>query len=276
MRKILAGDSSGVGCSAAYLDSEGKYTFAEMKSGRTHSEEYMELTDEVLRRAGSKLAEIDAFVVVHGPGSYTGTRIAVSTCKTFAYVGKKPCFAVDALQTMAYPYTAVKEAMCVSLIDARNDRAYAAAYAGDETLLAPRAEELTLFFSSLCALLRERRRPSVLLFLSPEAFPRAEELWTACAASLPEELRRASFLCRKPTALDAGRYALEHWDEQAYREACGKACPRLNPEELDTYIERLQLRRDNGFHSAMELDVLYLGVSQAERLREEKKARTAE
>src|SRR5690606_41700056 len=48
---------------------------------RRHSEMLLEITRDILDRAGIELGGVDRFAVTRGPGSFTGIRIGVSTWK---------------------------------------------------------------------------------------------------------------------------------------------------------------------------------------------------
>ena len=60
-----------------------------------------EVIDDLLRSAELSLAEVDAYVVNCGPGSYTGVRIGMSVAKTFAQVHDKPVIQVNSLELLA-------------------------------------------------------------------------------------------------------------------------------------------------------------------------------
>ena len=60
-----------------------------------------EVIDDLLKSAELSLAEVDAYVVNCGPGSYTGVRIGMSVTKTFAQVHDKPLIPVNSLELLA-------------------------------------------------------------------------------------------------------------------------------------------------------------------------------
>ena len=60
-----------------------------------------EVIDDLLKSAELSLAEVDAYVVNCGPGSYTGVRIGMSVAKTFAQVHDKPVIPVNSLELLA-------------------------------------------------------------------------------------------------------------------------------------------------------------------------------
>ena len=68
---------------------------------RRNSKIIFEVIDDLLKNADIKLAEVDAYVVNRGPGSYTGVRVGMAVVKTFAQVHKKPVVAVNSLELLA-------------------------------------------------------------------------------------------------------------------------------------------------------------------------------
>ncbi len=93
----------------------------------THSATLMPAVDECLAAASAAIKEIDLFVTVIGPGSFTGLRIGLATVKGFAAVARRPVAAVGSLELLAaaVPFAGVP---VLPLIDARRGEVYAAVY----------------------------------------------------------------------------------------------------------------------------------------------------
>ena len=83
--------------------------------------------DEILNDVEVKLADIDAYVVNRGPGSYTGVRIALSVVKTFALVHQKPVVPVDSLELLAGQISSSKTDFSV-LLNCTRSEVYHAKY----------------------------------------------------------------------------------------------------------------------------------------------------
>lgn len=66
-----------------------------------HSEVTMPTIDKVLKTSNLDIKDISNIIVVNGPGSFTGERIAVTIAKTFAYCLKIPIRVIDALTILA-------------------------------------------------------------------------------------------------------------------------------------------------------------------------------
>jgi tRNA threonylcarbamoyladenosine biosynthesis protein TsaB len=93
----------------------------------THSERLMSTVDRVLSDTGVTLADIDAFAVSIGPGSFTGLRIGVSTVKGLAFTTGKPVAAVPSLRALAWNIPEASHPIC-PLFDARKNEVYAAIF----------------------------------------------------------------------------------------------------------------------------------------------------
>lgn len=81
----------------------------------------------VLNSAGLKLSDIDVFGIGVGPGLFTGIRVGLATLKGLLMAEPKPVVPVVTLEALAYKYIE-PEFTTVSLIDARRNQVYMAAY----------------------------------------------------------------------------------------------------------------------------------------------------
>ena len=68
---------------------------------RRNSKIIFQIIDEIFRNTNITLAEVDAYVINCGPGSYTGVRIGMAIVKTFAQVNKKPIVQVNSIELLA-------------------------------------------------------------------------------------------------------------------------------------------------------------------------------
>lgn len=99
----------------------------------THSEKLLPLIDDILKKENLDIADISMYMVLNGPGSFTGVRIGLATIKAFAFVTNTKIFSISSLKAMAIvsylknmndKNNETKTKYILSLIDARNDRAY--------------------------------------------------------------------------------------------------------------------------------------------------------
>lgn len=86
------------------------------------------MLEEMFKKTGLSLAKIDLFAVGIGPGSFTGTRIAVTAMKGFAYAQSKPIIGVSSLDIIAHNLRGEVEGLICPLIDAKRGNLYTAIY----------------------------------------------------------------------------------------------------------------------------------------------------
>ena len=124
---VLAIDTSGpvAGC-AVLKDGRIVHQIA-MNHGLTHSETIMPAVDAALEGAGLRCGDVDVFVAVAGPGSFTGVRIGVCAAKGLAHAVGKPCAAVHALEALAMNFYGF-DGLCCPILDARRGQVYCAAF----------------------------------------------------------------------------------------------------------------------------------------------------
>ena len=123
---ILAIDTTTKKASVA-LKVQDKIIIKEIDNEITHSEKLLPLLDSVLKEANLMLKDIDLFVCVQGPGSFTGLRIGIATIKALAKVTQKPIYHITSLELLALDginKAANKTSYVLSLMDAKNSRAY--------------------------------------------------------------------------------------------------------------------------------------------------------
>ena len=125
---LLALETSGDVCGLALFRDGQILSERNFRHNMRLSERLMEITDGVLRDAEVELADVDAFAVGIGPGSFTGTRIGVMTAKTWAVTMKRPIIGVNALEAMAAEYSGLRETLVCSLLPCRPGTVFAAAY----------------------------------------------------------------------------------------------------------------------------------------------------
>ena len=90
---ILAFESSAKAASVALCRDGHLVSQYSQCSGLTHSRTLLPMAEDMLKNAELTIGDIDAFAVAHGPGSFTGIRIGVSTVKGLAWASDKPCVA---------------------------------------------------------------------------------------------------------------------------------------------------------------------------------------
>lgn len=96
-------------------------------SGLTHSRTLLPMAEDLLKNAELSLDKVELFAVAHGPGSFTGIRIGVSTVKGLAWAADKPCVGVSTLEAMAWHGLASGGYVC-PVMDARRSQVYNALF----------------------------------------------------------------------------------------------------------------------------------------------------
>lgn len=125
--KILAVECSAGPASSAVIENGKILSFSLANTAVTHSQTLMPSAENVLKTAGLSLADIDAFAVAAGPGSFTGIRIGISAVKGMALADNKDCVSVSTLLGMAYSNRNVQGILC-PVMDARCSQVYNALF----------------------------------------------------------------------------------------------------------------------------------------------------
>ena len=124
---ILTLDTSTTAGSVAL--SRGECLLAEIvvDSLANHSDRLLLQVQLLLTEQQCELAEIDAFAVIDGPGSFTGLRVGVAAAKGLARACNRPLFGVSTLHALAgaLPYASLP--VC-ALLDARKKEVYTATF----------------------------------------------------------------------------------------------------------------------------------------------------
>lgn len=192
--KILAIDLSSPSGSIALLD--GGTLAGEFRPPETvvHSTWLPGGVRDFLLSVGCVLDDIDIFATTVGPGSFTGTRVAVSTIKGFAWALGRKVYGASVLKAAAYNVDSAG-AVC-SVLDARRGEVYAALYRREaedalDTLMEERVLTPEALFEEI-----GRIKPGPVVFtgsglkvITPEALtargdysPAPEELWPVKAS----------------------------------------------------------------------------------------------
>ncbi len=109
---LLALDTATQYASIALYD--GKSVVAELnwRSERRHTVELAPQVDNLLRLADVGVDDLTALAVSIGPGSYTGTRIALSYAKGVVLARNLPIIGISTLDALAYPHLPAPQPLC--------------------------------------------------------------------------------------------------------------------------------------------------------------------
>jgi tRNA threonylcarbamoyladenosine biosynthesis protein TsaB len=100
-----------------------------------HAAQLLPLARALLERARLEFADLDRIGVGVGPGTFTGLRIGVATARALAQGSGAELVAISTLRALAEG--AGHDGPVLAVLDARRGEAFAAAYLGEQQLIAP-------------------------------------------------------------------------------------------------------------------------------------------
>lgn len=95
-------------------------------AGGTFSAQLVPQIAAVLQKHGLQKHQIDAFVVVSGPGSFTGLRVGLAAIKALAEIFHKPIVPVSLLELLAVG--ADRQGLVLAVLDAGRSQLYSGEY----------------------------------------------------------------------------------------------------------------------------------------------------
>lgn len=122
--KLLGIDTSAIVCSAALISEDSVLSSHTLSDGLTHSETLLPLIKTVLEEGKTLVSELDGIAISHGPGSFTGLRIGISTVKGLAITDRIPCIPVSTLEALAMNAVDQEGAVVCAVMDARRGEFY--------------------------------------------------------------------------------------------------------------------------------------------------------
>jgi len=125
--RILATDTTSSFISIALLEDETLLAETHFQADRKHTELLLPHTDELLKKMGMALGDVDLLAVSVGPGSFAGVRIGVSTWKGLAAGADLPLLGVSRLESILHAIPPVVEVVC-PMLDARMGEVYSAVF----------------------------------------------------------------------------------------------------------------------------------------------------
>ena len=125
--KLLAADTATSSLSVAVMDAGSLCTEITRSTGETHARHLMTLVETALGLSGMSVADLDAFAVTIGPGTFTGLRIGLSSIQGMAAATSKPVAGIsslDVLAAQAAPSCQVSGSLVCAMLDARRQEVY--------------------------------------------------------------------------------------------------------------------------------------------------------
>jgi tRNA threonylcarbamoyladenosine biosynthesis protein TsaB len=207
---ILAFESTAKAASVALVEAGHLISQYSQCSALTHSRTLLPMAEDMLKNAELTLDKVDLFAVAHGPGSFTGIRIGVSTVKGLAWAADKPCVGVSTLEAMAWHGLAAGGYIC-PVMDARRNQVYNALFKIENGKPQRLCEDRPIGLAQLAEELRALNAPVLLVgdgaeltekYLSEQGLPctvapenlRWQSAWGVAMAAMDKEPGNADSL----------------------------------------------------------------------------------
>lgn len=157
---ILGLESSAKSASAVLCRDGALLAQVFQQSGLTHSRTLLPMAEDLLKNAELSLADVDVVAVAHGPGSFTGVRIGVSTAKGLCWGLEKPAVGVSTLEAMAWNGLCAPpgNVICCAM-DARRGQFYNALFTVADGVPHRMTEDRAISGADLAAELTQMARP---------------------------------------------------------------------------------------------------------------------
>ncbi len=130
---ILVADTSTEVLSIA-LFTENTYEERLVDGNFSHSENLLPEIEELLKRAGIGMKDLELLIVSKGPGSFTGLRIGMASMKGISSALSIPLVSVPTLDAIAEA-VGIYPGAIISVIDAKRRKFYISMKKGGETIL---------------------------------------------------------------------------------------------------------------------------------------------
>lgn len=148
MALILNIDTATENASVCLSQNGNVLAFEESREQKNHASFLQPAIQKILSEGSKNINELDAVAVTHGPGSYTGLRVGLSSAKGICYAINKPLITLNTLEVMVAAMEAdASEIIHINnslpilfcpLIDARRMEVFTALYSKTkETILEP-------------------------------------------------------------------------------------------------------------------------------------------
>lgn len=185
---ILAFESSAKAASVALVRDGALISQYSQCTALTHSRTLLPMAEDMLKNAELKVSDVDLIAVAHGPGSFTGIRIGVSTVKGLSWAADKPCVGVSTLEAMAWHGLAAGGYVC-PVMDARRAQVYNAIFKIEEGRPIRVTEDRPIALEELAEEVRALNAPVFLVGDGTELTKRyLDKAGIPCVAA-PENLR---------------------------------------------------------------------------------------
>lgn len=161
---ILAMDTSTENLTVAIAQNGEITVELSLNSKNNHSRRLMPAIVDAMDQENLQPEQLNEIVVGQGPGSYTGTRIGITTAKTLAWSLQIPIFTVSSLKATAFAGYHFNGLIC-PFFDARRQSVFTGLYRSDHTQLIEIDKEVNVLMAEWLNRLAEYKED--ILFISP-------------------------------------------------------------------------------------------------------------
>ena len=160
--RYLVLEASAAAASCALLENQKVLGEFFVNIPQTHSQTLLPMAQGLLDTFGVPAGAVDFFAVTHGPGSFTGLRIAMAAVKGLAMAAEKPCVGVSTLEALARNLAGFAGS-AAAVMDARCGQVYAGLFSLEEGEVRRLAEDTALSILELGKLLPGLKKPVFLV-----------------------------------------------------------------------------------------------------------------
>lgn len=201
--KVLAIETATVRQSVAVVQDAQVLASASHEEPGSHSRWLLPTIDRVLQMAGCTVRDVDALVVSHGPGSFTGLRVGLATALGLRAVTGRPIVVVGTLEAMAWGVRGQSGPLC-PILPCRKGEVFWAQYEWMpdgrlKTLCEPHVGPPEAIPASV-------RRPTAVL---GEGWALVQEIVAPDLSLRTREWREVPPECRHPSAMTLAQAGME-------------------------------------------------------------------
>ncbi len=126
----------------------------------SYSKTLINSLDDLLKKCKIGINDIDGFAVSIGPGSFTGLRIGLSTCKGFNLATGKPIVPVGTLDAIAESFLSdsgvfQSSILLCPILDAKKGEVYASLYKNEKGVIKKLEDDMAVSPERLCHKINE-------------------------------------------------------------------------------------------------------------------------
>ena len=138
-----------------------------LPSNSSYSKTLINSLDDLLKKCKIRINDIDGFAVSIGPGSFTGLRIGLSTCKGFNLATGKPIIPVGTLDAIVESFLSAPEflnsairnpqspILLCPILDAKKGEVYASLYKYEKEVIKKLEDDMAVSPEVLCRKIEE-------------------------------------------------------------------------------------------------------------------------